>query len=58
VDPIYVTQTTIAVTMLHKIHYSIEVPKTLLVFKISTSGCACAHPMEPRRDQVTFRHIR
>ena len=36
--PEYVTQTTIAVTILHKIHYSIEVPKTkkngLLVFKI------------------------
>jgi G:T-mismatch repair DNA endonuclease (very short patch repair protein) len=28
VDPVYVTQTTIAVTILHKIHYSIEVPKT------------------------------
>jgi hypothetical protein len=28
VDPGYVTQTTIAVTLLHKIHYSIEVPKT------------------------------
>jgi hypothetical protein len=27
VDPVYVTQTTIAVTILHKIHYSIEVPK-------------------------------
>ena len=27
-DPVYVTQTTIAVTILHKIHYSIEVPKT------------------------------
>jgi hypothetical protein len=26
--PEYVTQTTIAVTILHKIHYSIEVPKT------------------------------
>ena len=26
-DPVYVTQTTIAVTILHKIHYSIEVPK-------------------------------
>ena len=37
--PVYVTQTTIAVTILHKIHYSIiEVSKTkkngLLVFKI------------------------
>jgi hypothetical protein len=28
VDPVYVTQTTIAVTILHKIHYSIEVLKT------------------------------
>jgi hypothetical protein len=28
VDPVYVTQTTIAVTIVHKIHYSIEVPKT------------------------------
>jgi G:T-mismatch repair DNA endonuclease (very short patch repair protein) len=28
VDPVYVTQTTIAVTILHKIHNSIEVPKT------------------------------
>jgi G:T-mismatch repair DNA endonuclease (very short patch repair protein) len=28
VDPVYVTQATIAVTILHKIHYSIEVPKT------------------------------
>jgi G:T-mismatch repair DNA endonuclease (very short patch repair protein) len=28
VDPVYVTQTTIAVNILHKIHYSIEVPKT------------------------------
>jgi len=28
VDPVYVTQTTIAVTILHKIHYSIQVPKT------------------------------
>jgi G:T-mismatch repair DNA endonuclease (very short patch repair protein) len=28
VDPVYVTQTTIALTILHKIHYSIEVPKT------------------------------
>jgi G:T-mismatch repair DNA endonuclease (very short patch repair protein) len=28
VDPVYVTQTTIAVTILHIIHYSIEVPKT------------------------------
>ena len=27
-DPVYVTQTTIAVTILHKIHHSIEVPKT------------------------------
>ena len=27
-DPVYVTQTTIAVTILHTIHYSIEVPKT------------------------------
>ena len=27
-DPVYVTQTTIAVTIFHKIHYSIEVPKT------------------------------
>ena len=27
-DPVYVTQTTIAVTKLYKIHYSIEVPKT------------------------------
>ena len=26
-DPVYVTQTTIAVTILHKIHYSIEVLK-------------------------------
>ena len=26
-DPVYVTQTTIAVTILHKIHYCIEVPK-------------------------------
>jgi hypothetical protein len=26
--PVYVTQTIIAVTILHKIHYSIEVPKT------------------------------
>jgi hypothetical protein len=26
-DPVYVTQTTIAVTILHKIHYSIEDPK-------------------------------
>jgi hypothetical protein len=36
--PVYVTQTTIAVTKLHKINYSIEVPKSnkngLLVFKI------------------------
>ena len=36
--PVYVPQSTIAVTILHKIHYSIEVPKTkkngLLVFKI------------------------
>ena len=36
--PIYVTQTTIALTILHKIHYSIEVPKAnkkgLLAFKI------------------------
>jgi hypothetical protein len=28
VDPVYVTQTTIAVTIVHKIHYSIEVHKT------------------------------
>jgi G:T-mismatch repair DNA endonuclease (very short patch repair protein) len=28
VDPVFVTQTTIAVTILHEIHYSIEVPKT------------------------------
>jgi G:T-mismatch repair DNA endonuclease (very short patch repair protein) len=28
VDPVYVTQTAIAVTILHKIHYSIKVPKT------------------------------
>jgi hypothetical protein len=28
VDLVYVTQTTTAVTILHKIHYSIEVPKT------------------------------
>ena len=28
VDPVYVTQKTIAVTILHKIHYSIEVLKT------------------------------
>jgi G:T-mismatch repair DNA endonuclease (very short patch repair protein) len=28
VNPVYVTQKTIAVTILHKIHYSIEVPKT------------------------------
>jgi hypothetical protein len=28
VDPVYVTQTTIAVTILHRIHYSIDVPKT------------------------------
>ena len=39
VDPVYVTQTTIAVTILHKIHYNIEVLKKknktgLLVFKI------------------------
>jgi hypothetical protein len=27
VDPVYVTQTIIAVTILHKIHYSIEVLK-------------------------------
>ena len=27
-DPVYVTQKTIAVTILHKIHYSIEVLKT------------------------------
>ena len=27
-DPVYVTQTTIAVTILHKIPYSIKVPKT------------------------------
>jgi hypothetical protein len=40
-DPVYVTQTTIAVTILHKIHYSIEVPKAnkkgLLAFKIKNS---------------------
>jgi G:T-mismatch repair DNA endonuclease (very short patch repair protein) len=28
VDPVYVSQITIAVTILHKIHYSIELPKT------------------------------
>jgi hypothetical protein len=28
VDPVYVSQTTIAVTILHKIHHSIEVRKT------------------------------
>jgi hypothetical protein len=28
VDPVFVTQTTIAVTILHEIHYSIEVSKT------------------------------
>jgi G:T-mismatch repair DNA endonuclease (very short patch repair protein) len=28
VDPVYVKQIKIAVTILHKIHYSIEVPKT------------------------------
>jgi G:T-mismatch repair DNA endonuclease (very short patch repair protein) len=28
VDPVFVTQTIIAVTILHEIHYSIEVPKT------------------------------
>ena len=27
-NPVYVTQTTPAVTILHKIHYTIEVPKT------------------------------